>query len=566
QYCDFDVNLINCAALVCIYADKNICPLLAPPGSTSSSLCEHWISRLMGSRPPSQASSGSSRHTSLASLSESTELAGERSEDEGGFSTRPAMRSIQRQTFSLRSNMANPLAVSENSSKPSWSLSAKLHLHSNSPSHFSLESHSSSPTLERIGEAADDKVSTSCFSRSTKPEVKVGGKTPLLVVEGNAGAKRFLDLAGGNNNVATIVEPGNPGRRTVTKEPKQRGVGGGEGAGARRSLAKTVETEKSPKKRPSTPSPTPSHTSSATHVSSPSRTQAKSMAAIASALKEKSEDAVTKTSKTSSAKTVTPSKKEPLQTPETLHPETAKQMKGGSPGSHSCSAHTPRKTSPRGTAERSSASVRTRAAERSASRETSRSTSVSERGLNNGGSSSTASSVSRGVGCLVAPPWPACDRPVWPWHPRGSQRNSKTEEKGVNFCKSALRQKETRKSTDRGKPTTTAQAGTGEAKGSLEEGAGRGTGEGAGDGAAKRAQQGNPEAQTNTPTAKDKESSKTSTPAKHSILSSAKSKSSGSEMGVEERASANGKKPTEKKLLPSRKIPINSTRTPQKPK
>lgn len=52
-------------------------------GSTSSSLCEHWISRLMGSRPPSQASSGSSRRTSLASLSESAEFAGERSEDDG---------------------------------------------------------------------------------------------------------------------------------------------------------------------------------------------------------------------------------------------------------------------------------------------------------------------------------------------------------------------------------------------------------------------------------------------------------------------------------------------------
>ena len=52
-------------------------------GSTSSSLCEHWISRLIGSRPPSQASSGSSRRTSLASLSESVEFAGERSEDDG---------------------------------------------------------------------------------------------------------------------------------------------------------------------------------------------------------------------------------------------------------------------------------------------------------------------------------------------------------------------------------------------------------------------------------------------------------------------------------------------------
>ncbi|CAB1337813.1 unnamed protein product, partial [Coregonus sp. 'balchen'] len=558
----------------------------------------------------SSASSGSSRRTSLASLSESAEFAGERSEDDGGLSTRPAVRSIQRQTFSLRSNMASPLAVSENSSKPSWSLSAKLHLRSNSPLHFSMESHSSSPTLERIGEAADDKVSTSCFSGSTKPEVKVGGKTPLVVVEGNAGAKRLLEQvlskpvpqaelrssspAVGNNDVATIVEPGNPGQGAVAKEPKQRGVGGGEGTGARRSSAKTVESEKSPKKHPSTPSPTPSHTSSATHASSPSRTQAKGTAATASNPKEKSEGAVTKTSKTSSAKTTTHSKKEPLQTPETLHPESAKQIKGGTPGSQICSTHPPRKTSPRGTAERSSASARTRAAERSTSRETSRNTSVSERGVTHGGSSSTASGVSRGGERGVAgrgdsragrgPESRAGGRSTSSSSsmtslrssslgvasaaapPRGPQRNSKTEEKGVNFFKSALRQKETRRSTDGGKPTTTAKAGTGEAKGSLEEGAGRGTGEGAGDRAAKRAQQGNPEAQMNTPAAKDKESSKMSTPAKHSILSSVKSKSSGAEMGIAEKASANGKKPQEKKLLPSRKIPINSTRSTQKPK
>eukprot|EP00063_Salmo_salar_P039485 XP_014014320.1 PREDICTED: ubiquitin carboxyl-terminal hydrolase 31-like isoform X1 [Salmo salar] len=579
-------------------------------GSTSSSLCEHWISRLIGSRPPSQASSGSSRRTSLASLSESAEFTGERSEDDEGFSTRPAVRSIQRQTFSSRSNMASPLALSENGSKPSWSLSTKLHLRSNSPSRFSLESHSSSPTLERIGEAVDDKVSTSCFSGSAKPEVRAGGKTPL-VLDGNAGAKRLLEQvhskavpqaelrssspAGGNSNVATVMEPGSPGQGAIAKEPKQRGAGGEEGAGARRNSAKTVETEKSPKKRPTTPSPSPSHTSSVTHASSPSRTQAKSVAATVSNPKEKSEGAVKKNSKTSLAKTATPTKKEPLQTPETLHPETAKQRKGGSPRSQSSSAHPPRKTSPRGTVERSSASARTRAAERSASRETSRTTSVSERGVNHGGPSSRASGVSRGGEvCAAGRGEGRAGRgaesraggrstsssssmtslrsssvsvaAASAASPRGPGRNSKTEEKGLNFFKSALRQKETRRSTDGGKPTTTAKAGTGEAKGNSEEGAGEETGEGVGNGAAKRAQQGNPEAQMNTPSAKDKESSKTSNPAKHSILSSAKSKSSGAETGGVEKASANGKKPPEKRLPPSRKIPINSSRTTQKSK
>lgn len=52
-------------------------------GSTSSSLCDHWINRLPGSRPASLASGASSRRTSLASLAESVEFPVERSEDDG---------------------------------------------------------------------------------------------------------------------------------------------------------------------------------------------------------------------------------------------------------------------------------------------------------------------------------------------------------------------------------------------------------------------------------------------------------------------------------------------------
>lgn len=83
----FDISLYNLlctsySSLWNILYMFNRC-LFGTSGSTSSSLCEHWISRLMGSRPPSQASSGSSRRTSLASLSESAEFAAERSEDDG---------------------------------------------------------------------------------------------------------------------------------------------------------------------------------------------------------------------------------------------------------------------------------------------------------------------------------------------------------------------------------------------------------------------------------------------------------------------------------------------------
>ncbi|KAM4624345.1 ubiquitin carboxyl-terminal hydrolase 31-like [Polymixia lowei] len=571
-------------------------------GSTSSSLCEHWISRLMGSRPPSQASSGSSRRTSLASLSESAEFAGERSEDDG-LSTRPAVRGLQRQTFSSRSSMASPLALSENGTKPSWSLSAKLQLRSNSPSRFSLDSHSSSPTLERIGEAADDKVSTSCFSGSGKQDKLSGGKSSLAV-DGNAGGKRPADQGqskvvsqgeqrsagqtGENNNMASGAEQASPGHGTTAKDLKQRS-GGGEGAGAKRTSAKTVlESEKSPKKRSaassSTSSSSPSHASPALDKS-PSRTQAKS-AAAASNPKAKS-DGPLKASKAASSKTATPSKKS-SQTQETLHPESAQQKKSGSPGSQS--SHPQRRTSPRGGAEKSSAAGRTRAADRSASRESSRTNVLSERKVSHGGpsarvngssarggegsraegrpgrgaegrtggrSSSSSSSMtslrSSSVGVSSANTAPPS---------RGPRRNSKTEDKGLSFFKSALRQKETRKSTDGGK------AGAAEAKRSPEDGGGEAPGEGTGDGASKKTQNVASEVQTNPATAKDKESSKTPAQAKRSLLPSNKTKPSGAEAGSQ--SSAGGKEPSKKepakKTMQSRKIPINSTRTTQKPK
>lgn len=67
--------------------DSGLTPVLAffTAGSTSSSLCEHWVSRLPGSKQASVTSAASSRRTSLASLSESVEMTGERSEDDGGY-------------------------------------------------------------------------------------------------------------------------------------------------------------------------------------------------------------------------------------------------------------------------------------------------------------------------------------------------------------------------------------------------------------------------------------------------------------------------------------------------
>uniref|UniRef100_A0A8C4EL06 ubiquitinyl hydrolase 1 n=1 Tax=Dicentrarchus labrax TaxID=13489 RepID=A0A8C4EL06_DICLA len=532
-------------------------------GSTSSSLCEHWISRLMGSRPPSQASSGSSRRTSLASLSESAEFAGERSEDDG-LSSRPAVRGMQRQTFSSRSSIASPLVLSENGTKPSWSHSAKLQLRSNSPSRFSLESHSSSPTLERIGEVVDSKLSTSCFPGSPKPEKLSGVKSALAASDSNPGSKRLIEQvhskavaqaeqrssiqAGDNNNVVTGAEPVSP----------------------RHGRAATSSTSSS-SLSPASPA----------MDKLPSRTQTKSAAsASASNPKDKSEGPP-KTSKAGSSRTATPSKKGSSQPPEVLHPDSAQQRKSGSPGLQS--SHPQRRTSPRGGGEKSSASGRTRAADRSTSRESSRTNVVPERKVNPGGppsrssaasrvearpgrpvenkaagrSSSSSSSITSLRSSSVGVSSASAATP-----PRGPQRNSKTEEKGLSFFKTALKPKETRKSVNGGK------AGVGEAKGSPEDGGGDAAKEGIPHGASKKAQNVASEAQTNVTTAKDKESSKASAAAKHSLLPSTKSKLSGAETTTQ--SSANAKDPSKKepakKTMQSRKIPINSTQTCQRAK
>ncbi|XP_004571419.1 ubiquitin carboxyl-terminal hydrolase 31 [Maylandia zebra] len=563
-------------------------------GSTSSSLCEHWISRLIGSRPPSQASSGSSRRTSLASLSESAEFAGERSEDDG-LSSRPAVRGMQRQTFSSRSSIASPLALSENGAKPSWPHSAKLQLRSNSPSRFSLESHSSSPVLERIGEVVDTKQSTSCFTGSPKLDKLSGGKSAIGALESNGGAKRLIEQvhskavlqadqrssiqAGDNNNLLAGAEQVSPRHGAAAKEVKPRTVAV-DSSGVKRSSAKTgLESEKSPKKRAATSSTSSSSLSPASPAidKSQSRTQSKS-AAAPSTPKDKS-DGSTKICKGGSSRTATPSKKGSSQTTEVLHPELAAQKKSGSPGLQN--SHPQRRTSPRGVSEKSSASGRNRAADRSTSRESSRTNTALEKKVSHGGppsrlsaasraegrpgkamedraaarSSSSSSSItslrssSVGVSSLnTAPPL------------RGPQRSSKTEDKGLSFFKTALRPKETRKPSDSGK------AGAGEGKGSPEESGGSASREGVPHGASKKTLC--VASESNASTAKDKESSKASSSAKHSLLPSTKSKLSGAETAAQSPATAKdpSKKEPAKKTLQSRKIPINSTQTSQKSK
>ncbi|XP_037319032.2 ubiquitin carboxyl-terminal hydrolase 31-like [Pungitius pungitius] len=534
-------------------------------GSTSSSLCEHWIGRLMGSRPPSQASSGSSRRTSLASLSESAEFAGERSEDDG-LSSRPAVRGMQRQTFSSRSSIASPLVLGENSAKPSWSHSAKLQLRSNSPSRFSLESHSSSPTLEMIGEVADTKL-------SPKLDKSSGGKSALAASDGKRPVEPAPSKAAAQAEQKSCAPPGesstgagaaeqvSPRHGAAAKDPKQRN-GSADSACAKRTSA-------SPKKRPATSSTSSSSLSPASPAADklPPRAQAKSAAAASASSSKDKGDGPAKASKAGSSRTATPLKKGSSQTPEVLHPDSA-QQRSGSPGSQS--AHPQRKTSPRG--EKSSASARTKAADRSASREPSRNSAASEKKVNHGGppragaggraegrpgraaenraagrSSSSSSSIASLRSSSVGVPSAGGAPP-----PRGPQRSSKAEDKGLSFFKTALRPKETRRSADGGKASPEDGAGD------VQQG-----------GTCKKAQGAASEVnQANGAAAKDKESSKAPAGAKHSLLPSAKSRLPGAETGPQ--ASANGKEPAKKepakKTMPSRKIPISSTQTSQRAK
>lgn len=543
-------------------------------GSTSSSLCEHWISRLMGSRPPSQASSGSSRRTSLASLSESAEFTGERSEDDG-LSSRPAVRGMQRQTFSSRSSIASPLVLSENSAKPTWPHSAKLQLRSNSPSRFSVESHSSSPTLERIGEVADN---ISCLSGSPKLDrlsCHPGGRRLLDQVHSKAVAQaeqRNSIQAADNNNVVSPAESASPRHGLTVKEPKPRS---GVTDGAKKTSAKSgLENERSPKKRAATSSTSSSSLSPASPAidKSPSRVQKSAVSPS-----NPKADVLPKTAKAASVRTATPSKRGSPPSQDTLHPD-SQQRKSASPGSQS--SYSQRRASPRAGPEKSSASGRTKASDRSTSRESSRATGVSERKVSHAGppsrsgagskadgrparaaehraagrssssSSSMASLRSSSVGVPSASAAP----------PARARRNSKTDDKGLSFFKTALRPKEARRSTDTGK------AGA-ESKGSQEDGIVDVIKDP--HGASKKPQMVFSEAIPNQSTAKDKESSKTSTAAKQPLLPSTKSKVSGAETTAQ--SSANPKDPLNKKepakkTMQTRKIPINSTQTSQRSK
>lgn len=376
---------------------------------------------------------------------------------------RPFVRSIQRQSSSSRSSIASPLAFSDSAIKPSWSLAAKLNMRSNSPSRFSLDSRCS-PPLERIGESCDDKVSTSCFGSYSRHERYFGSRSPLSTVESNVGGpdgKRFIDMVycraptpvekkGGkheatenNNQISAVDQNQVSSHGPASKEQKRKSSLGGsapkaESTSSTKSSGK-AEPEKTPKKRLCA-----AHKSSESSSSTPPRG------------KKVSNNRDKKSTPTPAG---TPSKKKEAPQPAEATPQHRACARSAPQSSLSPS---PTAKNGSGSAEKSSAGGRRKLGERSFSRDSMHTSPTVEalRGgpaarspLARGGEAGRAerrlirsSSSSSSVTSLRSPSAST----------REQQRGGKAEEK-VSFFRSALRQRESRRSADLGRSSALAR-------------------------------------------------------------------------------------------------------------
>uniref|UniRef100_A0A2K6UE93 Ubiquitin specific peptidase 31 n=1 Tax=Saimiri boliviensis boliviensis TaxID=39432 RepID=A0A2K6UE93_SAIBB len=584
--------------------DLTSMPVFLFAGSTSSSLCEHWVSRLPGSKPASVTSAASSRRTSLASLSESVEMTGERSEDDGGFSTRPFVRSVQRQSLSSRSSVTSPLAVNENCMRPSWSLSAKLQMRSNSPSRFSGDSpiHSSASTLEKIGEAADDKVSISCFgslrnlsssyqepsNSHSRREHKAVGRAPLAVMEGmfkdesdtcrlnssvvDTQSKRSaqgdhlppVSDPFDNNNQIAYVDQSDSVDSSPVKEVKPPSHPG--------SLAKKPEstTKRSPSSK-GTSEPEKSlrkgRPALASQESSLSSTSPSSPLPVKVSLKpsrsrSKAESSSRGSGRHSSPAPAQPKKESSPKSQDSMSSPSPQKQKSASALTYTASSTSAKKAS--GPATRSPFSPgKSRTSDRSLSREGSRQSLGSDRASATSVSKPNSPRVSqaravegRGAGKHVRSSSMASLRSPSTSIKSGLKRDSKSEDKGLSFFKSALRQKETRRSTDLGKTALLSK----KAGGSSSKSVCKNTG----DDKADKGHQPSASQQPNA-NAKGKEQlvSKDPASAKHSLLSARKSKSSQLDSGVP--SSPGGRQSAEKSSKKLSSSMQTSARPSQKP-
>ncbi|OCT64272.1 ubiquitin carboxyl-terminal hydrolase 31 [Xenopus laevis] len=441
-------------------------------GSTSSSLCDHWVSRLPGSRQPSIASAASSRRTSLASLAESVELTGERSEDDGGFSSRPFVRSVQRQSMSCRSSVTSPLVVNENGFRPSWSLSAKLHLRAATSCRHPSDSPILGSALGKIGEA-DDSVSTSCFGslrnlsgsfhdhiEGGRREHRAPARAPLAVAEGGSpaetvpkksaptesfgksaaelvGRNPLLDPLDNNNHIAFVDQSDSVSSSPVRESPQS-----DEMLGKKTVANKITEQEKAPRETEKDQPTTGTCVTNGKH-----------------APKNKKEV------KTPVRRASTQHRKETGKVQDS--PVSTSQQRQKSINSTNSSSPAPKKptTSTRNSLV-STTTSKHRAPEKTLSREGSKISLVSDKAAASKASSTSKAAPHKATEAAadnraVRSSSMASLRTPHSGTRSSLKRDSKSEEKGLSFFKSALRQKESRRSADLGKTSLLSKKATG---------------------------------------------------------------------------------------------------------
>ncbi|XP_075035630.1 ubiquitin carboxyl-terminal hydrolase 31 isoform X2 [Mixophyes fleayi] len=447
-------------------------------GSTSSSLCDHWISRLPGSRQPSIASAASSRRTSLASLAESVELTGERSEDDGGFSSRPFVRSVQRQS-SGRSSVTSPLVSNENGFRPSWSLAAKLHLRAATSCRHPSDSPTHGSSLSKIGEA-DDHVSTSCFGslrnlsgsihdhiEGVRREHRAASRAPLAVAEGGVqvepvlkkaapveppvnsaaelvGRNPLLDPLDNNNHIAFVDQSD-----SVSSSPVRENSPPSEELQSKKPVTSkaAVEQDKAtrvPEKDSSTPT----------------------LAASGSTGKHASKDKRSVV-KTPMRRSSTQQKKDPVKPQEVSTPVSQQKQKSSSSALGNTSHPAQKKpASSSKTSSVSSSCSKHRASEKPISREASKVSLGSDKACATKPCSSARAAHPKSSDSLVDSRTVRSSSMASLRAPQTGarsslKRDSKSEEKGLSFFKSALRQKENRRSADLGKTSLLSKKPTG---------------------------------------------------------------------------------------------------------
>ncbi|XP_063790728.1 ubiquitin carboxyl-terminal hydrolase 31 isoform X2 [Pseudophryne corroboree] len=446
-------------------------------GSTSSSLCDHWISRLPGSRQPSIASAASSRRTSLASLAESVELTGERSEDDGGFSSRPFVRSVQRQSTG-RSSVTSPLVSNENGFRPSWSLAAKLHLRAATSCRHPSDSPTHGSALSKIGEA-DDHVSTSCFGSlrnlsgsfhdhidGARREHRATSRAPLAVAETGAqgeplgkkavpieppvnsaaelvGRNPLLDPLDNNNHIAFVDQSD-----SVSSSPVR------ENSPSEEMQSKNLVTSKAATEQDKAARGPEKDSSSTT------------LATLASNGKPVSKDKRS-AAKTPTRRSSTQHRKDPVKPQEVSTPVSQQKQKVSS--SSVCTTSQPAQKKPASSSKTSSVSS-------SCSKHCASEKPISREGSKVSLGSDKACATKQGSTARAAHP-KSSDTSTDSRTVRSSsmaslrapqsgtrsilKRDSKSEEKGLSFFKSALRQKENRRSADLGKTSLLSKKPTG---------------------------------------------------------------------------------------------------------